>query len=123
MAKIRGTEGMSADQINFELQRGGRFVIFQYVISVVILTFKRASDVYFIRSGENPINKSITYSLLTLAAGWWGIPWGPIFTVQALVNNFGGGKDVTKNVVASFNKPTAAAPAARPAPAPPVPVS
>jgi len=117
MANIRGTEGMSADQLDFELQRGGRFVVFQYVISVILLTFKRSSDIYFIRAGENAINKSITYTLLTLVAGWWGIPWGPIFTVQALVNNFGGGKNVTKQVVATLNKP-AAAPVGCPAPEP-----
>jgi hypothetical protein len=119
MAKIRGTEGMSASQLNFELQRGGRFVIFQYCMSVIILTFKRSSDVYFIRSGESAVSKSIPFTLVTLVAGWWGIPWGPIFSVQALANNFKGGKDVTKEVVASFNRP-AAAPQAQ---ARPVPVS
>lgn len=113
--KIRGTEGLSADQLNFELQRGGRFVVFQYTISVIILTFRRSSDIYFIRAGEKPVEKSIPFTLLTLVAGWWGIPWGPIFTVQALVNNFRGGKNVTKEVIAAFNKP-AAAPAACPVP-------
>jgi hypothetical protein len=116
MAKIRGAEGLSADQLNFELQRGGRFVVFQYTISAIILTFRRSSDIYFIRAGENAINKGIPYILLTLVAGWWGIPWGPIFTIQALITNFGGGKNVTNQVVAAFNKP-AIAPAARPVPA------
>jgi len=35
---------------------------------------------------------------LSLLAGWWGIPWGPIWTVQALVTNFRGGKDVTAEI-------------------------
>ena len=102
--------------MNFELQRGGRFVVFQYTISVIILTFRRSSDIYFIRADEGTAGKSIPFTLLTLVAGWWGIPWGPIFTVQSVVNNFRGGKNVTKEVIAGFNQ-RAAAPVVRPVPA------
>ena len=107
--KIRGTENMTSDEINFELQRGGKFVFFQYCISIVILTFKRSSGIYFIRYGESTTSKSIPFTLLSSVAGWWGIPWGPIYTVQALVTNMKGGKDVTKEVVAGFNKRAAQA--------------
>ena len=107
--RILGIEGMTPDQLNFELQRGGRFVIFQYAISVVVVSFRRPSNVYFIRASESTTSKSIGFTILTLLAGWWGIPFGPIFTVQALVTNFRGGKDITKQIVASLNKPAAAA--------------
>lgn len=113
--KILGIGGLTPNQLNFELQRGGRFVIFQYAVSVVVMSFRRASDIYFIRAGEGTISKSIGFTLLTLVAGWWGIPFGPIFTIQALVTNCRGGKDVTREVAASLAKP---APAARPVPAP-----
>jgi hypothetical protein len=36
--------------------------------------------------------------LPSLVAGWWGIPWGPTFTIGALYNNLRGGKDVTAEV-------------------------
>ena len=39
--KINGIQGMAADQLNFELQRGGRFVVFQYAISVIVMSFRR----------------------------------------------------------------------------------
>ncbi len=103
--KIHGIEGMTGDQINFELQRGGRFVIFQYAISILVLSFRRPSSVYFIRAGEGTISKSIGFTLLTLLADWWGIPFGPIFTVQALLTNCRGGKDVTRQIAGSFKKP------------------
>ena len=51
--KIIGIEGMTPEQLNFELQRGARFVMFQYAISVIVMSFRRASDVYFIRAGES----------------------------------------------------------------------
>ena len=105
--KILGIEGLSPDQLRFELQRGGRFVVFQYCVSVLILSFKRSSPIYFVRSGENPAGKGIRYTLLTAVAGWWGIPWGPIFSVQTIYRNLSGGKDVTNEVAAALASPTA----------------
>lgn len=105
---IRGIEGLSVSQLNFEIQRGGRFVFFQYAISLLIISFRRSSDIYFVRSGESTVSKSIGFTLLSLVAGWWGIPWGPIYTVQALVTNCKGGKDVTKEVIAAMNRPAGA---------------
>ncbi|HWZ56111.1 MAG TPA: hypothetical protein VNZ63_08575 [Verrucomicrobiae bacterium] len=105
--KILGIEGLSPDQLRFELQRGGRFVVFQYCVSVLILSFKRSSPIYFVRSGENPAGKGIRYTLLTAVAGWWGIPWGPIFSVQTIYRNLSGGKDVTNEVTAALASPTA----------------
>lgn len=104
MKKIVGTDGMTATEINMELQKGGKFVIYQYCVSVLILTFKRSSDIYFIRADENAVSKSLVFTLLSLVAGWWGIPWGPIWTITTVVTNLRGGKDVTAQVVASLNQ-------------------
>ncbi|MBK8257757.1 MAG: hypothetical protein IPK82_34450 [Polyangiaceae bacterium] len=100
--KIEGIEGMDGQQLAMELQRGGKFVIYQYCISVFILTFRRPSDIYFVRAGESAVSKGLGYTLLSLVLGWWGIPWGPIYTVSSVITNLGGGKDVTHEVVASF---------------------
>ena len=104
MAKIIGIDGMSVEELNQEIQRGGKFVIFQYCISILVMTFKRPSEIYFIKGGEGTTGKSIGYTLTSLALGWWGIPWGPIYTIGSLVTNLGGGKDVTNEVVASMRK-------------------
>jgi hypothetical protein len=93
--KILGIEGMSQDQVQFEIQRGAKLVCYQYCISILVITFRRSSDAYFVRAGENTVSKGLPWTLLSLVAGWWGIPWGPIFTVQSLVTNFKGGKDLT----------------------------
>jgi hypothetical protein len=47
--------------------------------------------------------KGLPFSLLSLFLGWWGIPWGPIYTVQALWVNFSGGKDVTREILVSMS--------------------
>jgi hypothetical protein len=62
------------------------------------MSFRRSSDAYYIRAGESAVSKGLPWTLLTLAAGWWGIPWGPIFSIQSLVTNFKGGKDITKEI-------------------------
>ena len=103
--KIVGIEGMSGQQLQTELQRGAKFVLYQYCISIFILTFKRPSDIYFIRAGESAVGKGLVFSLTSFLLSWWGIPWGPIHTIGSFVTNFGGGKDVTREVVASFNRP------------------
>jgi hypothetical protein len=110
--KIQGVEGLSQSEIDFELQRGAKFVLFQYCLSVVVLTFKRPSDIYFIRSNENAALKGLSFTLLSLVAGWWGIPWGPIYTLESVYNNLNGGKDVTQQVRNSLRAPDVAASAA-----------
>ena len=98
--KINGVEGMSRDQVNFEVQRGGNFVLYSYCVSLLVVTFKRPSEIYFIRSGESAIGRGMPWILLTILLGWWGIPWGPVYSIQSLVVNLKGGKDVTAEVLA-----------------------
>ena len=114
--KIRGIEGMKGGELDFEIQRGAKFVLFQYCISVVVLTFRRPSDIYFLRQGENAVVKGLPFTFLSLVAGWWGIPWGPIYTIQSVYNNFRGGKDVTQAVVTSLRAQAAPAQVAAPIP-------
>lgn len=97
--RIIGAENMSGDEVNLEISQGAKFVIFEYCISIIIMTFKRSSDIYFIKSGERTAGKSIGFTLLTLLLGWWGFPFGPIYTIGALCTNLRGGKDVTNKIV------------------------
>ncbi|MBN1492176.1 MAG: hypothetical protein JXA69_19850 [Phycisphaerae bacterium] len=99
-----GLEGVTVDELNEELERGAKFVIFEYCVSIVFMTFRRGSDIYFIRSGESRAVRGLPYTLLSLVAGWWGIPWGPIFTIGSVLTNLAGGKDVTGEVVAGLSQ-------------------
>jgi zinc ribbon protein len=99
--KVRGVEGMTPEQIEFELQRGGKFVLFQYCISALVVSFRRSSNIFFMRAGKSRFFKGLPYTLLTLLAGWWAIPRGPIWTIKAIVTNLRGGKDMTKEVMTS----------------------
>ena len=103
MAQIKNLNNLTTDQLNAELRNGGKFVVFQYCFSIIVMTFKQSSDIYFIRAGESTIKHSILFTFITLIFGWWGIPWGPIYSIGALYSNITGGKDVTQEVLNSVN--------------------
>lgn len=101
---VVGLGDMTVSQLRDEVARGGRFKIYEYCVSVLILTFKRNSSIYFIKSGESDPDEKISLSLLTLLLGWWGLPFGPIYTIAALATNFSGGKDVTEDIMRALDK-------------------
>lgn len=103
MAQIKNIEGLTTADLNRELSNGGKFVVFQYCISILVMTFKRNSAIYFIRAAETPLKHSIGFTLVTFFFGWWGIPWGPIYSIGSLYTNLSGGKDITNEVLNSIN--------------------
>jgi hypothetical protein len=50
----------------------------------------------FVVEGERDIGVENWSSMLaTLLLGWWGILFGPVFTIRALTRNLAGGDEVT----------------------------
>jgi hypothetical protein len=72
-----------------------RFVVFRYAISMIFFTYSGTSEIIAVGRGYRGWVRGLPYTVTSLLLGWWGIPWGPIRTIQALVTNFSGGKDVT----------------------------
>ncbi len=103
MAEIKGISGLTPAEIAFELNRGGKFVIYRYCYSVIMLTVFESTAVYLIRSEESRITKGLPWILLSLFLGWWGIPWGPIRTVQSIWINLHGGINVTAQIAAALH--------------------
>jgi hypothetical protein len=95
---------MSSEQLRFELQRGAKIVCYQYCVSLWVITFGRSALADYAPAGESRVAKGLPWTLLTLVLGWWGIPWGPIFTVQSLMRNFKGGKDLSADFSAPMTR-------------------
>ena len=91
-------EGYSKDWIVNEIENGGRFVVFPYCISALIISFQKYSKVYFIRNDEWAIKYGWMYMLISLVLGWWGFPWGFIYTIRSFFQCFRG-KNCTVEVV------------------------
>ncbi len=96
---MKGIDNLTMQELHDELSRGGRFVIFDYCFSVLVMTFRRSSDVHFIRAGEGTFLKALPFTLVSLLFGWWGIPWGFIYTPIAIFTNIAGGRNVTTRVL------------------------
>lgn len=71
-----------------------KYVIYRYTISLWVVTFYLRSRVYRVSSKKIAILRGIPYSLLSLLLGWWGIPWGPIRTIQSIIINLRGGDTI-----------------------------
>jgi hypothetical protein len=102
LGRISGAEGLTPQELREAAGRGGRFIVFPYCISALVVSFRRSSPVFFIKPGESVFAKGALYCLISLFAGWWGIPWGPIWTLISLATNLSGGKDVTPGVLSAL---------------------
>lgn len=105
-----GAEGLTPAELESELQAGARLVRFDWVVSLCVLTFSQPSAVHLIRAGQGTFWRSLPCTLVTLALGWWAIPFGPLFTIAVVFLNLKGGTDVTGEVLGRGS------PEAKPAP-------
>ncbi|MGV8980938.1 RDD family protein [Clostridium sp.] len=97
--RINGINGLSVENIFSEVTQGARFTLFYECFSLFIYSKKSPSNIYFIRKGEKNIKYHIGHSLRTLLLGWWGIPWGIVWTISCIKTNFNGGIDMTETVL------------------------
>ena len=107
---IKGAERMSHEELAHLIDRGARVIVFSYCVSALIITFRRSATV-LVHPGQSVVSAGLPYTALSLVAGWWGFPFGLIFTPIAILTNLGGGKDVTAQVRATVG-PQIAGPSA-----------
>lgn len=98
--RIDGINGLTSNDLREEVRRGGRFVFFEYCISFVFLTLRRPSPVFLVRHDEWGWLRGIPYTFASLFLGWWGLPWGLLYTPLIIMTNVVGGCDVTAQTCA-----------------------
>lgn len=86
---------MTLGEVEAEVLSGGRFLAFSWTLSVVIMSFRRSSELRFFRAREMSGARAFGYGVVSLLLGWWGFPWGLIYTPASLVRNARGGYDHT----------------------------
>ena len=99
---VNGTQGKTVDQIVDEVSQGGRFVVFQYAFSIVVMSFRRSSAITYLPPGDSGVSKAFGWSLLSFCFGWWGIPWGIFYTLSSIFRNTAGGVDVTEPILSHY---------------------
>lgn len=99
MAKIHGIGRMTIGEMREAVKQGARFVVFEYVLSFIVISRRRVSATFFVRPGESTFSMSLPYNLITLLIGWWSFPFGPGLTIGAIRDNLKGGTDVSAKVI------------------------
>lgn len=74
----------------FPVHRETQFAQYSWALSVFVVSFKLPSR-YYVVGHESTSWAAFLYSALSFALGWWGFPFGPIFTILAIVGNLSGG--------------------------------
>ena len=115
---IRGAECVPPGDLHRLLTGEHRCVQFESCISVVVATFHYRTATFLIDSAQSRFWYGLAYSLMALAFGPWGVPWGPILTARAIWANLRGGEDVTAQVLSRLDGDELLQP---PEPAPPGP--
>jgi len=72
-----------------------RVVFYEYCISLIFITLRRPSRLYRLRKTSWGLLPGLRYTLVTLLLGWWGIPFGFIYTPLVLWTNLSGGREIT----------------------------
>lgn len=101
--RIYGIDQFSLVDLEEELLAGGRFVFFEYCISLIVVSLRRPSGIYFLRGNQYALPRGLPFTLISLLLGWWGLPWGVIYTPLTLLTNLSGGQDVTEEVWAHLH--------------------
>ena len=84
------------------IQKGERVISIPFVVSILIMTFQRSlGGLCAVGPGKWPMGKVITATLITSIFGWWGIPFGPIFSIVSLYHLWFGGRNQTFAVLKS----------------------
>jgi len=73
-----------------------RYIVFRTVISLLVTTIRKpVQGIYCSSCASKAAWKA---NLITAFAGWWGFPWGPIYTIgDGIKNAFGGTIDQNNN--------------------------
>lgn len=103
--KVKGLNGLTVAQVQAEVGQGGRFVQYTWCVSLLVVTYRYQSAVYFIRKDENAFLKGWPYTVATLLLGWWGIPYGVFYTLGAVYTNMDG-KCVTESILKHLHRQT-----------------
>lgn len=72
-----------------------RYAIYYRVLSVIAFSQRRVTQGIF--CSECGRKAAYRASVFTWALGWWGIPWGPLWSIAALLRNMLGGEQPAAN--------------------------
>lgn len=99
---VPGIGSMTLGDLELDVLKGGRFVTFAWNVSVVVLSFRNSTKLLYVPSHGKTGGHALGWGVFSLLFGWWGFPWGLIYTPMSLWQNASGGADHTHAVLAAL---------------------
>jgi hypothetical protein len=96
---IIGAGQLSEEEIALKLTEGYRLVSYEYCLSFIVVTLKRPTSLYLLPPNDSDFGNRTLFSCLSFFIGWWGIPWGPIYTISTIYRNLSGGHDHSQTLI------------------------
>ncbi|CAM1356633.1 hypothetical protein [Tenacibaculum halocynthiae] len=96
---LRNIENLSKDNVQERINKGYRFIIYPYCISLVISNINAVSPAFFLSPKDDRKKQGFIYNVISLIFGWWSIPYGPSDTINSVKTNLKGGIDITDDVM------------------------
>ncbi len=96
---LPGTEGMTLGDVELDVLKGGRFLSFTWNISVILLSYRKNTGLIYVPSHRKSGHHALGWGVFSLLFGWWGFPWGLIYTPASLWKNASGGNDHTRDIL------------------------
>lgn len=84
---------------------GGQLIAYSFIISLGIITFNYPVYKKFEiqPSKTRRFMHGLKWALVSFLLGWWGIPWGPIYTPISILVDLSGGHNVTDEFIQKFS--------------------
>ncbi len=99
---LAGTEGMTLGDVELDVLKGGRFLRYYWNVSVIVLSFRNSTALAYVRSDRSAGLGALGCGVFSLFFGWWGFPWGIVYTPLSLWHNTRGGTDHTHEVLTAY---------------------
>lgn len=107
---IIGARQLSEEEIALKLTEGYRLVSYEYCLSFIVITLKRPTSLYLVPPNDSDFGNRALFSSLSFFIGWWGIPWGPIYTISTIYRNLSGGHDHSQTLIDRVLAPSPSGP-------------
>lgn len=71
------------------ISRSTELIQYRICVSMILFTVEFSTAFFPVRDGHR--RSAVVPTLITCLLGWWGIPFGPFYTIAAVIHNLRGG--------------------------------
>lgn len=79
---------------NKSITKDSKVIQYQFCFSLIFISFTFPTR-FLLESDDSRKFHNAAACLFTFLFGWWGVPWGPLYSIQSIYRNLKGGSTQT----------------------------